>query len=151
MQAYGGTNFGDSLDRAVTMLQDTTKSRPGAKKAIVFFTDGHPSNNTPDWHSAASKAKNPPAGQSPIQIYTVGLAQITAMVPKECDQLNAGAGQAINYTDPQTGNAGTYVPGQDGMAALGGQGGKFFLVSNADNLRYVFENIARNLVQLVKG
>ena len=151
MQAYSGTNFGDSLSQAVAQLQDASKFRAGAKKAIVFFTDGHPSPGTPDWHPAAALCQTPPAGQSPIQIYTVGLAQTSAMVPIEVTQLNAGAGIPVNYTDPVTGNPGVQTPGSDGMAKCGGSGGKFFLVSNADNLRYVFENIARNLVQLVKG
>lgn len=144
-QAYGSTNFSDALQTAVDMLKTSNgKVRKGSKKAILFFTDGQPTVGG-SWGSAASTAK-----AEGIQIYTVGLAQNAAIVPGECENLNAGAGQAVMYTDPNSGTTTSYTPTGNGMAASGATGGKFFLVVNSKNLRYVFENIARNLVQLVK-
>lgn len=139
-QANGSTDIGDALQEAVNEL--IANGRQGSTKAIVFFTDGHPTVG-PAWNAAATQAKT-----KNIAIYTVGLAQNTAVVPLECDNLNDKGGKAIPYNDPLTGTAGSYTPPSDGMAATGATGGKFFLVTNRANLRYVFENIARHLVQL---
>jgi membrane-associated protease RseP (regulator of RpoE activity) len=144
-QAEGSTNMGGALTEAVRQLKKTSGlTRSLSKRAVVMFTDGQPTTG-PSWSTAAADAK-----ADGIQIYTVGLAQNSAIIPAECENLNAGAGQVINYTDPITNNPGSYTPSGDGMAAAGAPGGKFFLVTKGENLRYVFENIARNLVQLVK-
>jgi hypothetical protein len=143
--AYGCTDMGNACTQAVDMLKKSSgMSRKGAKKAIVFFTDGQPTCG-PSWKSAAAQAKS-----EGIAIYTVGLAQDSAIIPGECENLNAGKGSTITYTDPSTSTVATYTPSADGMSATAGNGGKFFLVTNTANLRYVFENIARQLVQLVR-
>ena len=141
--ANGSTDIGDALQEAVNEL--IASGRQGATKAIVFFTDGHPTVG-PAWNAAAAQAKT-----KNIAIYTVGLAQNSAIIPLECDNLNDLGGKAIPYNDPLTGSAGSYTPPSDGMAATGATGGKFFLVTNRANLRYVFENIARQLVQLAQN
>jgi hypothetical protein len=144
-QAHGSTNMGGALQAAVDMMKKSAgKTRSGSKKAIVMFTDGQPTAG-PSWGPAAAEAK-----KEGICVYTVGLAQNAGIIPGECDNLNAAGGQPVNYKDPITGNPGSYTPSSDGMAAVAGNGGKFFLVTNTNDLRYVFENIARHLVQLVK-
>jgi len=131
--ATTSTNIGDAVQQAVKQLQ--TNSRAGSKKAIVLFTDGEPTTggplNSDPWansRDAAVLAKN--AG---IPIYTIGLAQNQAIIPSETS--------ILNDTDSNSGSG--------GMAAIAGNGGQFFLVTNASQLRYTFEHIARCLVQLV--
>ena len=129
----GGTNIGAAVSKAVDEL--TTHGRLGSKKAIVLFTDGQPTYGGPldgdPWgnaRKAAVKAKN--AG---VSIYTIGLAQNPDIVPGQTAILND------TNSNETTG----------GMAAIAGNGGTFSLVTNSGNLRRVFEQIARHLVQLV--
>lgn len=147
-QAKGCTAMTQALEEAVRQLKkDKGLTRAATKKAIIMFTDGQPT--CPEgrgWTTAADEAKT-----EGITIYTVGLAQNEDVIPLECDHLNAGAGQVIKYKDPTTSANKEYTPSVDGMAAKGATGGRFFLVTNSSDLRYVFENIARHLVQLVKG
>jgi hypothetical protein len=75
------------------------------------------------------KAKN-----KGIPIYTIGLAQVPSIIPGETQILN------------DTNNS----PSTGGIAAIAGNGGKFWLVTSNANLRLTFENLARQLVQLVK-
>lgn len=128
------TNIGSAVSIAVDQL--TQNCRTGSKRAIVLFTDGQPTSGNPlstdpstNARQAAVKAKN--AG---IPIYTVGLAQNSAIVPGET--------AILNDTNPNTSTG--------GMAAIAGNGGKFFIVSKASDLRATFENIARQLVELVR-
>ena len=130
-RATTATNIGESLNRAIGQL--TSNSRPGAKKAIVLFTDGMPTAPTspnPETFArqAALAAKN--AG---IPIYAIGLAQNPEIIPDEVRTLND------TNSNPTTG----------GVSGIAGNGGKFFLVTNSADLRKTFENIARQLVQLV--
>lgn len=132
--ATTGTNIGDAVSQAVTQL--TTNSRPASKKAIVLFTDGQPTVggalSSDPWtnaRQAAVQAKN--AG---IPIYAIGLAQNPEIIPNET--------AILNDTNSSTTNG--------GMAGIAGNGGKFFLVTDVNNLRLTFENIARQLVALVK-
>jgi len=132
--AIGGTNIGDALNTAVAQL--TQNSRTGSKKAIVLFTDGmatvgNPLNSDPSTNARLAAAKAAKAG---IPIYSIGLAQNPQIVPLETAILTD------QNTNPATG----------GVSGIAGNGGKFFLVTNAADLRYTFENIARQLVQLVK-
>jgi hypothetical protein len=132
--ATNSTNIGDAVSKAVTQLQK--QSRTGSRKAIILFTDGQPTSGDPldpdPWtnaRKAAVMAKN--AG---IPIYTIGLAQNPAIIPGETAILND------TNSNPNTG----------GMAAIAGNGGHFFLVTDASELRHTFEHVARCLVQLVR-
>lgn len=129
-----GTNIGDAVNTAVNQLRNN--SRPGAKKAIVVFTDGQPTSggplNSDPWTNARRAAVN--ARDNGIAIYTIGLAQTPAIIPGEV--------AILNDTNPN--------PNTGGIAAIAGNGGKFFLVTRVEDLRLTFENIARQLVQLVK-
>ncbi len=132
--AISGTNIGDAVNTAVTQL--TKNSRPGSTKAIVLFTDGEPTSAGPlssdPWANARAAAVL--AQKAGIPVYTIGLAQIPAIIPSETS--------ILNDTDSN--------PSSGGMAAIAGNGGKFFLVTNTQDLQLTFENIARQLVQLVK-
>lgn len=146
-RAHGNTNIGDALDKARQML--TTQMRPGAKRAIILFTDGQPTAGGSDpWSYARQKATD--IKNAGIAIYSIGLAQNNAVIPGECNILNDDPTSPIKYTDV-SGNAQSYTPGaaNPGVSYIAGNGGKFFLVTNSANLRYTFENIARQLVQLV--
>lgn len=149
-QAHGSTAIADALESAVNMLKKSSSTtRPGSKKAIIMFTDGQPtvpSIGSRSWTTFADTAKT-----EGIAIYSIGLAQNKEIIPDECDHLNAGSGKKINYKDPATGVADSYVPTKEGMASIAGNNGQFFLVTDVSDLRFVFENIARHLVQLVKG
>jgi hypothetical protein len=134
-RATSGTNIGDAIDKAVTLIKNN--SRRGAKKAIVLFTDGQPTSGNPldadPWKNARKAAEN--ADKEGIAIYSIGLAQVPEIIPGETAILND------TNADPATG----------GVSAIAGHGGKFFLVTNVSNLRMTFENIARQLVQLVRS
>ena len=128
-----GTNLGDAVNTAVNQLR--VNARPGSKKAIVLFTDGQPTSAGPldndPWLNGRKAAQA--AAARGIPVYTVGLAQNPAIIPGET--------AILNDTNK---NAAT-----GGMAAIAGNGGKFFLVTKTSDLRATFENIARQLVQLV--
>lgn len=132
--AIGGTNIGDAIDKAVTQLRNN--SRPGSKKAIVLFTDGMPTAAGPLSSDPSRNARLAAqrAGQYGIPIYSIGLAQNPEIIPHETAIL----------TD-QNSN-----PNSGGVSGIAGHGGKFFLVTRVEDLRLTFENIARQLVQLVQ-
>lgn len=147
--ANGSTNIGDALYRAKQML--LTNGRPGAKRAIVLCTDGQPtapsSQSYGAWYarSIAYEAKD-----KAIPIYSIGLAQNNQIIPGECNILNEDPNKTVYYTDTD-GNHQSYTPGggNPGVSYIAGNRGKFFLVTNANHLRLTFENIARQLVQMV--
>jgi hypothetical protein len=145
--AEGGTNIQQSLDSALAMLlgsktTDATTtpmggpvqnlSRPGATRAIVLFTDGEPNYNTdvgtsdPQCQLEAKGAKN--AG---IPIYTIGLCLVPSLQ----------ANQTTVLTD---------ASGSNGIAALSKNGATFTQTTSASGLTAVFQNVARQLVQLVQ-
>jgi hypothetical protein len=147
--ANGSTNIGDALATAKEML--LLNGRVGAKRAIVVCTDGQPtapSSGTYPWWYARSIAYE--AKDKSIPIYTIGLAQNNQIIPGECNILNDDPARVIAYTDTN-GSFQTYTPGSSnpGISYIAGNRGKFFLVTNANYLRLTFENIARQLVQMV--
>lgn len=133
--AISGTNIGDAVYTAVQQFK-SSGTRNGSKKAIVVFTDGQPTSGNPlsndPWKNARMAAVE--AKKIGVPIYTIGLAQVPAIIPGET--------QILNDTNKDQ-NSG-------GIAAIAGNGGKFWLVTNNSNLRLTFENLARQLVQLVR-
>lgn len=122
----GNTNIGASIERANRMFEDKV-SRPNAKRAIVLFTDGTPSQGQPlsgdplqNCRLAAQQAK-----QKGIAIYSVGLA----LDPSELQSQKSVLTMITNTA---------------------GNGGQFFQVTNASNLSRAFGAIARNLTQIVQ-
>jgi hypothetical protein len=134
-RANGNTNIGDAVVKALAQFK--TGSRVGARKAIVVFTDGQPTSGSPldsdPWSNARKAAVQ--AQTAGIPIYTIGLAQNP--------QIMVGEKQILNDTDSSSSTG--------GIAAIAGNGGRFFLVTNQQNLRLCFENLARQLVLLVRG
>lgn len=129
--ATGATNIGDAINKAVTEL--VARRRPNAKRAIVLFTDGQPTAGGADpWAFARAAAVN--ARNQGIPVYTIGLAQIPAIV--------AGQNAILNDTNSN--------PSSGGIAAISGQGAIYNQVQNQAQLRLAFEKIARRLVQLVQ-
>jgi hypothetical protein len=133
--ATTSTNIGDAVNTAVTQLKN--QARPGSKKAIILFTDGEPTTGGPLSSDPWTNARNAAvvAKKAGIPIYTIGLAQNPAIIPSETS--------ILNDSNPN--------PASGGMAAIAGNGGQFFLVTDASQLRFTFEHIARCLVQLVKA
>jgi hypothetical protein len=147
VMAEGGTNIRDALDRALAMnlgskptdppttpmgRSGQSLARPGATRAIVLFTDGLPNgggdNGTSDPNSQAEASFSKTCG---IPVYTIGLC----MVPS----LQANQTQVL-----------TDKPGSTGIAALSGNGATFSQTTSAAGLNGVFQNVARQLVQLVQ-
>lgn len=141
LRATGSTNFNNTLQTARTQL--TTNNRPNARRAIVFFTDGQPTVGG-GFAGVCGQLRT-----DGIPCYTIGLAQVGAIVQGEVDNLNDG-GTMYSYTDPETGSAGSVTTNGQGMAALCAPGGRFYLVTNSANLGLIFGNIARSLCGLVK-
>ena len=132
--AMGSTNIGAAIHEAVQDLK--AHSRTGSVKAIVLFTDGQPTApsgplDADPWMNARKAADE--ANKAGIAVYTIGLAQNSAIIPGETLMLND------SNDNPNTG----------GIAAIARHGGTFNLVTNSANLRQAFEKIARRLVQLV--
>lgn len=132
--ATSGTNIGDAINTAVSQLKNN--ARPGAHKAIVLFTDGEPTvggplNNDPDTNARLAAQEANAAG---IPIYSIGLAQTASIIPSETAILTD------QNSNPSTG----------GMSGIAGHGGEFWLVTTNADLQLTFENLARQLVQLVK-
>jgi hypothetical protein len=97
-----------------------------------LFTDGLPNgggdNGTSDPNSQAEASFSKTCG---IPVYTIGLC----MVPS----LQANQTQVL-----------TDKPGSTGIAALSGNGATFSQTTSAAGLNGVFQNVARQLVQLVQ-
>ncbi len=132
--ATGSTNIGAAVSTAVDQL--ITNQRPNAVRAIVLFTDGQPTAGGPlaadPWANARDAAVR--ARNAGIPVYCIGLAQTPAIIP--------GQNSILNDTDNN--------PASGGIAAISGQGAKFYQVVNQAQLRLAFEKIARRLVQLVQ-
>jgi hypothetical protein len=128
--ALGGTNIGGGAKKAIDMFTPD-KTRANAKKVIIVFTDGDPTNGGPlsgdprvNCQLAAQQAK-----QKGIAIYTVGLALDPSLIPTQ---------KMVLGDDTPT-----------GMAKIAGNGGRYFPVTSSQNIRGAFASIARQLSQLV--
>ncbi len=73
------------------------------------------------------------AHEAGIPVFTLGLAQNSEIIPFETEILND------TNDDHSSG----------GIAAISGNGARFYLVTDSSKLRATFENIARQLVQLI--
>jgi len=133
LQAFGATNIGDAVNTAVNHLKAQT--RPTSKQVIVLFTDGMPTQGGPLSGDPFSNARLAAvkAHEAGIPVFTLGLAQNKEIIPAETEILND------TNDDPSSG----------GIAAISGNGARFYLVTDSSKLRATFENIARQLVQLI--
>jgi len=129
---YGTTHIAASLQMATGQLNDPTRSRSDAKKAIVLFTDGI-ANEPLDLQSANSFAMQEAkqAYDYGIPIYTVGFAQNPNIIPEQAELLgdgNNGSGKGIAYV---SGHHAVYIP-----------------VTDSKDLLEAFRSIARSMAVL---
>jgi hypothetical protein len=153
VMAYGGTNIADALDMALAMQLGTktgdpkvtpgtqtagargaqSLSRLGTTRAIVLFTDGLPtSGGDTDTSDPYSQAEAQCANTAGIPIYTIGLCMVTTG-KLQSDQITV-------LTDAN----------KTGIAGASGHGATFSQTTSAAGLNAVFQNVARQLVQLVQ-
>jgi hypothetical protein len=151
VMAYGGTNIADALDMALSMQLGTKTGDPGSTpgtttagarpakalsrigttRAIVLFTDGLPTEGgdtgITDPKAQAEAACAATAG---IPIYTIGLCMVTSLQADQTAVLSATA--------------------STGIAKISANGATFSQTTSASGLNAVFQNVARQLVQLVQ-
>ncbi len=128
----GKTNIADALKMALDDLENTSKSRSRAKKAVILFTDGIP--NRPSDETTAQSAARAQASRAKnlnIPIYTIGLSQNPDIMTFQ-DQF---------LCDSRT-------PTYQGIAKLSADGAIYVRVNNSANLNQAFQTIARSLVVL---
>jgi len=127
---FGGTWISPALEQAVSELKQ--HGRRHAKKVIVLFTDGQPTGpQTPDYGRLKAREAAQAAHDAGIPIYTIGLSQNPDVQPGQQDIL-------------------TDEPGSQGIAAISGNGARFFQVGRREELRAAFQEVARDLTQLVR-
>lgn len=126
MVPFGNTNIGDTVAVGADILD--ANARPEAKKVVVLFTDGIPTNGSPSAEGACRNAATLCRNRG-ITFYAVGLALNPSLVPNQR--------RLLSDTEPS------------GMAFIAGNESKFFQVDQASNLKQAFANIARQLTQLV--
>lgn len=142
LTAYGSTDINGALNQAMNMLTRNTpgtyadpsfwptnlnRSRIGARRAIVLFTDGLPTANTGPLHGMDGSTTADRAGKCGIPIYCIGLAQVASLVPS----MNTTLGAIANLS-----------------------GGKLYVIppgaGQAAALNRAFSDIARSLVTLTR-
>jgi len=150
LTAYGSTDINGALNQAMNMLTRNTpaaysdnanwtnnlnRSRIGARRAIVLFTDGLATEDTgplfvtggPNPRLTAGHATATRAGRCGIQIYCIGLAQVPSLVAN----MNTALGGIAN----NSGGKLYVIPPGTGQAAA---------------LDRAFSDIARSLVSLTR-
>ncbi len=142
LTAYNGTDINGALNEAMNMLTRNTpasytdsgywptnlnRSRIGARRAIVLFTDGLPQANTGPIGGMDCDLTATKAGQCAIPIYCIGLAQVPALI----GPMNTTLGNVAT----KSGGKLYVIPPGTGQAAA---------------LNRAFADIARSLVALVR-
>lgn len=139
LSALGSTDINGALEEAMTMLAKSSESgtwsspanlsRVGARRAIVLFTDGLPTEDTgprfivgPPYTTSGQQTATR-AGTLGIPIYCIGMAQIPSLVTPMTNSLQPIANLS---------------------------GGRFYLVNNSAQLDRTFSDIARSLVALTR-
>jgi hypothetical protein len=138
--AYGSTNIAGALQVALNELKPTNQggrglTRPGARKAILLFTDGLPTASSLGGDPAQdARGQAAAAKAAGVPIYCIGL----------CLTPGLQAAQDSMLTDQ---NSNTF---NGGIAGISGNGASFYQATKTSQLEAVFENVARALVQLVR-
>lgn len=137
----GGTNISAALNEAISELTNSSLIRPQARKVIILFTDGIPTepggfaNGKTQARNAASTANS-----DGIPIYTIGLAQ---------SQVHDSNPSAANLITDEGAVLGDGLNGSgDGIAYCAGNGSFYVSVKNYSELDQAFQTIARSLVSL---
>jgi hypothetical protein len=124
----------------------SSADRPASRKAIVFFTDGEPTNAAnPSASLTGTVATNTttyaqqcqPKG---IAIFTIGL-NMTGLQQLTNDQY-----KFLGDGTPAPASSG-YGGSTQGLAYYAGNGGKFFECSSGPDVRQAFTSVARRLSQ----
>lgn len=127
LTAAGLTDIGGAISKALDQLK--SNSRPGAKKAIVLFTDGEPAdisgNQAEAEQEAIGAARN--ARNAGIPVYTVALPQ-----PRDPN--------AFGLSDQ------TRILNEIAKVS----GGELYWASESSKLRGAFQRIAIRLVALIR-
>jgi len=132
------TNMAEALTTALKMFNNggapgyVPSDRPASRKAIVFFTDGEPTNGIGGPDGTAASAQAVLAKKQGVAIFTVGL------------NMN---GNTQLTTDQQTFLGDNIPPNGPGLAYKAGNGGNFFMCGDAKSVRQAFINVARRLSQ----
>jgi len=131
------TYTAEALNTAINMFTTgptySLANRPASRKAIVFFTDGEPTNGISGGDGTAALSTYAPQAKSKgIAIFTIGLnttnnAQLTA--------------------DQQQFLGDGIAPSGNGLAYAASNGGKFFQCGTSQDVRQAFINVARRLSQ----
>jgi len=134
---YSDTYTAEALDTAIKYFNNggsyTPASRPAARKAIVFFTDGEPTGGIGGADGLNSTGTQAPNAKSQgIAIFTIGL------------NMN---GNAQLTSDQQTFLGDNIPPNGPGLAYIAGNGGSFFQCGTSLQVRQAFINVARRLSQ----
>jgi hypothetical protein len=130
------TDTYEAINTAYQMFHNGTKydittvanSRPAAKHAIVFFTDGVPTGGSGGADASSAQGVAPMCKTDGIAIFCIGL-NLT--------------GNSV-FTNSQITFMGNTAPGLSGAA---GNGGKFFPCAQASDVRQAFAAVARRLSQ----
>ncbi len=123
VSADGSTDIAGALQAALAQVTNTTYYRPGAKRAIVLFTDGVPNVPTPAAANTNALAQATVAQGANIPIYTIGLSQNAAIISQE----NALLGTS------------------GGIAGISGNGAIYVPITTSSQLDAAFQTIARSL------
>jgi hypothetical protein len=116
------------LDGANYDITNTSKSRPAAKHAIVFFSDGIPNGGTGGADaSGAIGVANACKGDG-IAIYSIGM-------------------DVTNNPILQAGQIAFMGNSASGLAGASGNGGRFFQCQSASTVKQAFNAVARRLAQ----
>lgn len=128
----GGTNIGGSLEAAINDLQE--HGRKNSKKVIILFTDGVPTVGTGGSPESSARRAAQKAKSKGICIFTIGLC----LDPSSLSEQE----RVLNDTNSS--------PTNGGIAAIAGNGGKFFQTSDPRTLKSAFSKVARQLTQLTQ-
>jgi hypothetical protein len=143
VRACGGTDIAGALYRALNQILPASQggqglSRAGSNKVVVLFTDGLPNRSTVPGDSdptTAARDQAARANAAGIPIYCIGLCLVPTLQ----------AAQTAMLTDANSN------PQSGGIAGISGNGAVFYQTTSSAELSKLFENLARNLCQLVKG
>jgi len=115
-------------DGANYNIASITQSRPAAKHAIVFFTDGVPTGGVGGSDASSSLTVAQACKTDGIAIYTIGMDVTNNPILQSAQVVFLG-----NATS--------------GLAGASGNGGRFFQCTNSGTVKQAFNAVARRLAQ----
>jgi hypothetical protein len=120
---HGGTATPSAIYAAIELLSDASRTRPDARKIMLLFTDGEPTQSVDgdDPVTSCFKAADQ-ARKKGIPIYAVGFLHDGNVVKAKATL--------------------------EGIAKRGGAGGKAFIVQDAEQLNETLRILARELITL---